>query len=253
MSSKVKISEALFKKFVGAIARAPRYFFLSPQCRQIFALEHFNERGREVREHGQTTDGVMPGTIAHNRIQIDDGTFASAERSLRLINPIAAISGIFGFEGDKKVLSIGPRTEMELFHLVGVGFHPNNITAVDLISTSPWIDLGDMHALPYADKSFDVVISSWVLGYSATPQKAVDEMLRVTRDRGVIAIGCTHNPDADNLEYKTEDAKILGSRFRHVEQYRAMLGDRLDWIYYQDEPQGTAPGPVIIIARIKHS
>ncbi len=252
MNSKVKMSEALFKKFVGSLARSPRYFFLSPQCRQIFAIERFNERGREVREYADTSAGVMPGTVAHNRLQIDDGTFASAERSLRLINPIASISGIFGYEGDKKVLSIGPRTEMELFHLVGAGFHPDNIAAVDLISTSPWIDLGDMHKLPYPDRSFDVAISSWVLGYSATPQKAIDEMLRVTKDRGVIAIGCTHNPDADTLEYKTAEAKILGSRFRHVDEYRAMLGPHLDWVYYQDEPQGTAPGPVIIIARVKH-
>ncbi|MBX7200152.1 MAG: class I SAM-dependent methyltransferase [Rhodospirillaceae bacterium] len=252
MSAKVKMSEALFKKFVGALAKAPRYFLLSPQCRQIFALTHFNERGRPVREYTETSDGVMPGTVAHNRLQIDDGTFASAERTLRLINPIAAIGGIFEHELEQKVLSIGPRTEMELFHLVGAGFHPDNITAVDLISTSPWIDLGDMHKLPYADRSFDVVISSWVLGYSSTPQKAVDEMVRVTRSGGVIAIGCTHNPDAEAIEYKTAETKIQGARFRHVDQYRALIGDKLDWVYYQDEPRDGAHGAVIIVARIKH-
>lgn len=247
----MKMSEALFKKLVGSLSRSPRYFFLSPQCRQIFAIERFNERGREVREHTEASAGVMPGTIPHNRIQIDDGTFASAERSLRLINPIAAIGGVFEREAQMKVLSIGPRTEMELFHLVGAGFHPDNITAIDLISTSPWIDLGDMHKLPYPDRSFDIVISSWVLAYSSTPQKAVDEMLRVTRSKGIIAIGCTHNPDADTLEYKTPEAKILGSRFRHVDEYRALIGPKLDMVYFQDEPQAGA-GAVIIVARIKH-
>ena len=42
MSAKVKMSEALFKKFVGVLSKAPRYFFLSPQCRQIFAIERLS-------------------------------------------------------------------------------------------------------------------------------------------------------------------------------------------------------------------
>ena len=252
MTNRVKMSEALFKKFVGIFAKNPRYFLLSPQCRREFAQQHFQDRGNPVSVHGETAEGVMPGTVAHNRIQIDDGTFASAERSLRLINPLAAIGGIFEREHEKDVLSIGPRTEMELFHLVGAGFHPDRIKAVDLISTSPWIDLGDMHALPYADKSFDIVISSWVLAYSSTPQKAMDEMVRVTRNGGLIAIGCTYNPEAASLEYKTDDAKIQGTKFRSVDQYRALLGGKLAQIYFQDEPQGNSPGAVIIIARIKH-
>lgn len=246
------MTEALFKTFVGTFSKSPRYFLLSPQCRREYALQNFEKRGNPVSVHGETTAGVMPGTIAHNRIQIDDGTFASAERSLRLINPLAAIGGVFEREHEKDVLSIGPRTEMELFHLVGAGFHPDRIKAVDLISTSPWIDLGDMHALPYPDRSFDIVISSWVLAYSSTPQKAVDEMLRVTRNGGIIAIGCTHSPEADSFEYKTDDAKILGCKFRYVDQYRALLGDKLAQVHFQDEPQANSPGAVIIICRIKH-
>ena len=252
MNHRVKMTEARFKKFVGILAKSPRYFLLSPQVRREYAIQNFEDRGRPIGVHGETAAGVMPGTIAHNRIQIDDGTFASAERSLRLINPLAAIGGIFEREIEKDVLSIGPRTEMELFHLVGAGFHPDRIKAIDLISTSPWIDQGDMHALPYPDKSFDIVISSWVLAYSSTPQKAVDEMLWVTRNNGIIAIGCTHNPQADSFEYKTDDAKILGCKFRSVDQYRALIGDKLAQVYFQDEPQGNSPGAVIIIARIKH-
>jgi hypothetical protein len=183
---------------LGLIKRNPREFLLSPACRQYLAKARFEKRKRAVTVHGDTSAGVMPGTVNHNRIQIDDGTFASVGRTARLINPVMSIDDVFFNAGKMQVLSIGPRTEMELMHLVGVGFQPENVSAVDLISTSPWIDLGDMHALPYPDRAFDVTISSWVLGYSREPQKAVDEMVRVTKDGGIIAIGCTYNADVAN-------------------------------------------------------
>ena len=141
---------------------------------------------------------------------------------------------------------------MELLHLIGLGFSAENIKAIDLISTSPWIDVGDMHALPYPDRSFDVVISSWVLAYSSTPQKAVDEMMRVAKSGALVAIGATHNPKADELEYKAPEEKILGSRFRRVSQYLDMIGPKLDRVYFQDEPAGDEQGAVILLASVRH-
>ena len=92
---------------------------------------------------------------------------------------------------EMSVLSIGPRTEMELLSLVAQGFDPDKIRGLDLISYSPWIDLGNMHYMPYKDNAFDVVISGWVLGYSDNPELACQEMLRVSKDEGIIAIGST--------------------------------------------------------------
>jgi len=251
--SKFSLTDPQFKAMVKAMAANPRQLFLSPNCRQVLALQRFREAGAPVRVFEQVSDGVMPGTVAHNRGQIDDGSFASAERTLRLINPLSAIERIYYRAAAMTVLSIGPRTEMELLHLVGAGFTPQNIKAIDLISTSAWIDPGDMHALPYADQSFDITISSWVLGYSSTPQKAVDEMLRVTRSGGYIAIGCSFNPEADVLEYKDPQDKILGSRFRRVSEYLALIGAKLDRIYFQDEPiDHTVRAGVILVASIKH-
>lgn len=249
--AKFSITEEQFKGMVGAVAKNPREMFLSPAARQALAIKRFKDSGSTIRVQDQTSEGVMPGTIAHNRKQIDDESFASAERSLRLINPLSAIEGIFRGAAEKTVLSVGPRTEMELLHLVGVGFSPQNIKAIDLISTSEWIDPGDMHAMPYPDQKFDVAISSWVLAYSSTPQKAVDELLRVTKSGGIIAIGATYNPQADALEYKDEGSRILGSRFRRVDQYLAMIGNKLDRIYFQDEPRDDTHGAVILVAGIR--
>ena len=53
------------------------------------------------------------------------------------------------------------------------------------------IDTGDARALPYADGSFDVVLSHWVVHNLETTEdrlQALDEMLRVLRPGGAIAL-----------------------------------------------------------------
>jgi SAM-dependent methyltransferase len=248
------VTVSQLEEMTRLLQKNPRELLLSPMCRQYLARTRFEKSGRPVTVHEDTSAGVMPGTVAHNKIQIDDGTFASVHRTARLINPVVAVDSVFKNIPQLRVLSIGPRTEMELLHLVGVGFQPKNISAVDLISTSPWIDLGDMHALPYADRTFDIVISSWVLGYSRDPQKAVDEMVRVTSDGGIVAIGCTYNANAVNVDYKEEQEKIVGTIFRHVAQYTTLLGPALSRIYFQEEPEDDhRSGAVMLVGRIRHT
>lgn len=137
-------------------------------------------------------------TIEYNLQGLID---VSCARSLRLIKPLSTIETIrpleeaevkggaladLDYECNAKVLSIGPRTEGELFCLRGYGFKASNIRGLDLISYSPYIDVGDMHAMPYNNDSFDVILSSCVLGYSLEPQKACDEMLRVAKEGALI-------------------------------------------------------------------
>lgn len=251
MRESLHIDETRFRRMTELLAANPSDLFLSPACRKYFAKDTFKEGGSKVRVFEDVAAGTMPGTVSHNRVQIDDGTFASARRTMRLINPLTSIQDVFLAAHKMKVLSIGPRTEMELLHLVGAGFHPKNITAVDLISTSPWIELGDMHALPYADGVFDVVISGWVLGYSKDPQKAVDEMLRVVKDGGLIAIGCTYDPDAAAVEYQDADAKIQGRIFRKVSEFKKLVGAKLGRVFFQYEPESEEKSAVMLIARIR--
>jgi len=79
----------------------------------------------------------MSGTITHNRKELEKDDFGSSRRTIRLLNPLSSLEPVYSFAAQLSVLSIGPRTEMEIFHLMGIGFSFKNIRAVDLISSSP--------------------------------------------------------------------------------------------------------------------
>lgn len=49
-------------------------------------------------------------------------------------------------------------------------------------------DVGDAEALPYADESFDLVVSMFGVMFAARPRRAASELLRLTRPGGRIAL-----------------------------------------------------------------
>lgn len=61
-----------------------------------------------------------------------------------------------------------------------VGFDIRPGPAVDVV--------GDVHALPFEDSSFDIVLCVEVLEHLHTPQKALDEMRRVLRPGGTLLL-----------------------------------------------------------------
>lgn len=241
---------------VNTIIKNPSELMLSPACRQYLANDRWMRSGQKLQIFETLDEGVMPGTIAHNRRELEEHGFGSATRTARLINPLSALDPVFGAAAQLKVLSIGPRTEMELLHLVAIGFKPENIKAVDLVSSSPWIDLADMHHLPYPDKAFHVVISSWVLNYSKDPQRAIDEMIRVTCNQGLNAIGLTYAPEygSNYIADQPGKADIVGSMQRSVDDLIKLMGGKLDRVLFQQDPvKDETKGPVMLIARIKHA
>ena len=76
-----------------------------------------------------------------------------------------------------------------IFNLVGHGFKLKNIESIDLQSYSKLIKLGDMLDIPHDDNLFDVVICGWVLSYTNKIQESVNELIRVTKNKGLIYIG----------------------------------------------------------------
>jgi len=90
-----------------------------------------------------------------------------------------------------KILSIGPRSEGEIFYLYAKGFEFKNIYAIDLFSYSPLIDLCDMHNLKYDNETFDIVLMGWCLAYSNDKKKALLESNRVLKKNGSLIIGHT--------------------------------------------------------------
>jgi SAM-dependent methyltransferase len=153
------------------------------------------------------SDHALKKNVEHNMKSI----FGSNNRMNLLIYPISIIETLD--KNSAKILVIGPRNEHDLISLRSQGFKRENIIGLDLISYHPSIILGDMHNIPFKDNSFDAVICGWTLSYSITPQLAADEILRVTNNGGVVAIG---------VEYSTltpeDEIKLSGYVLQEVER-----------------------------------
>ena len=161
------------------------------------------------------SDANSKNTILHNMRGVGE---LSAPRSHILIRPLTSVGWVSRHMRNLRVLSIGPRVEGEIFNIIGHGFLKRNITALDLFSYSPLIEVGDMHDMTFEDESFDVVICGWVLGYSNDRQAAANEILRVTKPGGLISIGNAYsaNPPIEhsmqmNMAYEIGSGEVLNS------------------------------------------
>jgi SAM-dependent methyltransferase len=145
---------------------------------------------------------AVPMTIEHNLKSLR----RRLNRMLLLIKPLSVLEQV---PKGGRVLVIGPRNEWDLLLLARHGFALRNQTGLDLISYSPLIKLGDMHAMPFADGEFDVVLCGWTLSYSATPLVACQEMARVCKPGGVIGIGVEYFDGDQNAERKATGGYLL--------------------------------------------
>ena len=172
------------------------------------------------------SDQSVTETIQHNMKSLKD--FSNCRIEL-LIRPLSVLETV---RHARSVLLIGPRNENDLLIASTYLDLPLEcVRGLDLISYSKQIDLGDMHDMPYEDNSFDVVICGWTMSYSNQPQQLADEMMRVCKLGGVIAVG---------LEYSTlnEDdyQKLLGyslaipgvQRINSVGAINELFGDSID-------------------------
>jgi SAM-dependent methyltransferase len=127
--------------------------------------------------------------------------FAALSRRPDIIsNVLSSLNSVRQNASRMRVLSIGSRTEAELFSLVNAGFHLDNVECVDLFSYSPWIKVGDIHDLEYPDASFDISVCGWELEFCNDIPKACSELMRVTKPGGLICIGGMHHPSSTNMQ-----------------------------------------------------
>jgi SAM-dependent methyltransferase len=174
-------------------------------------------------------------TLKHNLKSLSD--FSNPRIEL-LIRPLSVIEST---RAARSILLIGPRNENDL--LVASTYFDLPLTCfrgLDLISYSKLIDLGDMHAMPYADDQFDVVICGWTLSYSSQPQRLADEMIRVCKSGGLIAVGVEYSTMADaDYEEKvgyslaTPGLKRINSVSEIEQLFAANLSERY---FYHDAP-----------------
>lgn len=146
---------------------------------------------RRLRTLDLDSKSIGVNTVFHNLKNLKGLRMLSVARSHQLIRPLSVVQGL---GKHTRVLSVGPRSEGELLNLASVGFRPRNIRGLDLISYSKWIDLGDMHQMPYEDNTWDAVVLGWCLAYSDNRPQAAREVIRVAKPGAIIAIGNEYTP-----------------------------------------------------------
>lgn len=156
----------------------------------------------------------------------------TSDRPLRLIRPLSVIDGID--KAAARVLSVGCRFETELLYLLGYGFR--TVRGLDLISYSPWVDVGNMHDMPYADDAWDVVVLGWVLSYSDAPERATREIVRVTRNGGIVGVAVSYYPRL-RLEDAERTGRLVGTkeRIQTVEEIMRLFDGHVDRVYFSHD------------------
>jgi SAM-dependent methyltransferase len=161
-------------------------------------------------------------------------------RTERLINVLRSVHGL---DLDRaRVLNIGPRNEMELMLLTLYGFRPENITAVDLFSYSPRIQVMDMHHLAFPDDSFDVTYCAYTLRYSDRVARACEEIARCTRNGGLVAASFVTEADPGAPPQGGERGAIIGSRLAGgLADLLSCFGSACAHVYWREEYEIAGP------------
>lgn len=187
----------------------------------------------DVRIHAKLDDGVIENTVEHNLQAIKQT--AAIRRPDFLIQPLVSLNRSRVDISNMTVLTVGPRTEAEIFSLIAAGFEPKNIRGLDLISYSDFVDLGDMHAMPYGNDSFDVVILGWVLGYSTDIPKVVEEVIRVAKPGAYIAVGQENDPrDRAKLE-EQRGFKLEGTDLDTTDEILDLFDGHVDAVTFRED------------------
>lgn len=186
------LSEAARAEIAALIKARPELLLSIREVRQIVAKERFERQmaaeGGGIRHLDRPPEDNAGNTIPYSIFALTDSVGVILDRPIVLAKVVTAIEWVANRAPSLKVLTVGPRSEIEIFGLEAMGFALHNIHALDLISYSPLVTVGDMHAMPFEDGFFDVLIMGWVFSYSANPAKAVEEILRCTHDGAIVAI-----------------------------------------------------------------
>jgi SAM-dependent methyltransferase len=226
-----------------------RFMRVKPICKLIFQIRfiYFMKIRRRFVAYGDET-GVERLGHERNRRSILAGE--PSERILKLIMPLSVIDRL---DAQSRIVAIGCRYETDLLYLAAYGFDPKNIRGLDMFSYSPWVDLGNMHAMKYPDSTWDAVLLGWVLTYSDDPALAAREMVRVVRPGGLIAIGITTYPQ-EYIDELRRGGNLIGTtdKIKQVDDILAQFGDHVENIYFRhDRTDQSVQGHCLVIFSIK--
>ena len=178
-------------------------FFKMPFVRNLITMHRLRSISVDEMEVADQIDAAaIENVLEYNKEMLRnfENYSHTLERPQVLIDVLTSIYYIYQNRTSLKVLCVGPRTEAEFLMLLAEDFSPDNIRGLDLISYSDYVDVGDMHHMPYDDNSFDIVFLGWVLTYSKDLQRVADECVRVAKPGGYIAVGVESLAARDNTE-----------------------------------------------------
>lgn len=185
---------------------------------------------RRLRAHISSSGDIGVNTVHHNALRLGSFKKLIVNRSNLLLYPLSAIA----INRGSSVLCIGPRTEGELLNYRGLGFR--NVRGLDLLSYSPWIDVGDMHAMPYPDGTFAVTLFSFCLSYSNNRPKAAAEAVRVTRNGGIIGVGDQwFRESAEEISQRVGYQMTGEQKMTSVAEILGFFGDHVDHVFFSHD------------------
>lgn len=202
-----------------------------PTIRQMIAGSRLQSVGFDaIESFGDHDPAVIKNTIEYNKKQLE--SHAAGERPRLLIDTLNSIMYVTQNAAKLKVLCVGPRSEAEIFMLLAAGFKPENVRGLDLISYSDYVDLGDMHDMPYDDDNFDIVILGWVIAYSHDPAKVAAEVVRVTRPGGYVAVGVERDPTKSG---KLHGYELDGTTFQTTAEIEKLFEGHVETVLFRHD------------------
>lgn len=231
--SKISNYKYKIKAYIRLLLKLPRQLMQIDLFRNVFCfIRHlFLSRRLKILETANGNPNIYKETIRFNLLGAKD---LSGERTHQLIRPLVSIERILRTQNQQKILSIGPRTESEIFNLWAYGFSLKNITGLDLFTYSKYIKIGDMHSMDFEDSKFDIVIAGWVLVYSNTPEVAAAEIVRVAKNGAILAITASYNNRLKE-EVIQRHGSIDAKRFDTLHAIKDAFKDHIDFIYFQQD------------------
>lgn len=240
------VEPAVIETIFASLRVNPLQLLQVANVRKILARErtkHFMAQNklRSVDEGGQ----VSHNTIGHNLQQVIEK--ADMDRPVIMVNVVKGIERVINNVANLDTLSIGPRSEIEIFALMAAGFNADRISAIDLFSYSPYVDTGDMHSMPYADNSFDVVFVGWVLSYSRDQAAAAREILRVCRDRAIVVLAGSYSDEqTDRTRFENDTTHM-----QNCAQLEALFEGSVRHTYFRHDPEPPETTMVMTVFEVK--
>jgi|AGTN01.2.fsa_nt_gi hypothetical protein len=226
--------------------------------RQRLAFHRFRRYSQEVGEvqHTDATAQIVGNTIKHNIASLKQSV--GIDRPMLLLYPVLGLETVWKNAGNLRVLSIGPRSEMEIFSLLAGGFRAENIKALDLISYSPYVDIGDMHAMPYEADSFDVILLGWVIAYSRDVSAMAREVIRCAADRAVVAISADYADEASIAAAAKDTSLVLTphtlenpTMVQTCQQLLAPFAGHVGEVFFRHEPEPPHRNAAITVFEVR--